>query len=312
MKRLLLSLAVVGLIALPAMAQTVAHVPAADVVITDSTRDLEPYVYLENTFRNNGGWLSWYPYANMEFVDDISTIYSTTPKAQMYGNNMHVPPPVFDPFLMTGFDVGWYSIDTNTTHVQVLTVNFYDNPGGADSLAGYYAGTVWVPVAPTLLAGFTVTAGNFPGANFVDWDFDQDSLGPDLVMPADLWMGVAVGLADTGVMLAKDWGLPQPQYPVGHPQAGTFYPQWGWTGGPPGSGAGAEYGHSDWWWAAGWSWKSYFNGPPIRPDGLVPGPPYYDAYNPRGSFTYSIRGIPEPATLGLLALSGLAMIRRRR
>jgi hypothetical protein len=293
-KRLLI-VAVVGLIAVPAMAQvTPVHLDATNVVVNDNTRDMEPYVYLENTYRNNAGWLSWYPYADLEVVDDIGTIYSQGAKEQAYGQNMY--PGGMATFTMTGFDVGWYSLDTNTTHVQVMTVNFYDNPAGAD-YTGYTVGTTFVPVPPTLLASFTVSAPNAPGANFVDWDFVDDALGPDLVMPSDLWMGVTLGAmpdgSKTGVMLCKDWGGPNP---------------WGWTGGPAGSGNRAEYGHSDWWWAAGWNWSQYYNGPPTPTTGA----PYYDAYSPRGSFCYSIRGIPEPATLSLLALSGLAMIRRRR
>jgi len=291
-KRLLLSLVVVGLIAIPAMAQTPVSTQYLGPTISNhSTKALDPPVFLENTYRNNAGWLSWYPYSGLEFVDDIGTIYSPGTKEQTYGTNMAAPRA---DFLMTGFDVGWYSLDTNTTHVQTMTVNFYDNPGGAD-YTGQSVGTVFVPAPPTLLQSYTVTAPVARGANFTAFDLVDDLGQTDVVMPTDLWMGVA--LADigasaghedrTGVMLCKDWSGPNPWYFIN---------------------GGAEYGHSDWWWAAGWNWHQYFNGPPVPTTGA----PYYDAYSPRGSFTYSIYGIPEPATLGLLALSGLALIRRRR
>jgi hypothetical protein len=277
-------LVVVGLIAIPAMAQTpVSTQYTGPTMSNHSTKALDPPVFLENTYRNNAGWLSWYPYSGLEFVDDIGTIFSQGAKENTWGTNMSYDLPQFT---MTGFDVGWFSIDTNTAHVQVLTVNFYDNPGGAD-YTGQTVGTVFVPSPPTLLQSYTVTVGNAPGANFSAFDLVDDLGGSDVVMPTDMWMGVTVGIANTGVMLAKDWSGPNPWY---------FY------------NGGAEYGHSDWWWAAGWNWKQYFNGPPVPTTGA----PYYDAYSPRGSFTYSIYGVPEPATLGLLALSGLAMIRRRR
>lgn len=284
MKRLLLSLAVVGLIALPAMAQTPVSTQYTGPTISNhSTKDLDPPVFLEDTYRNNAGWLSWYPYAGLEFVDDIGTIYSPGAKEQANGTNMVSPRTTF---LMSGFDVGWYSLDTNTTHIQTMTVNFYDNPGGAD-YTGYTVGTVFVPVPPTLLQSYTVTSAVAAGAHFDAFDLVDDLAELDVVMPTDLWMGVSVALADTGVMLSKDWSGPNPWYFIN---------------------GGAEFGHSDWWWAAGWSWSQYYNGPPLPTTGA----PYYDAYSPRGSFTYSIYGVPEPATLGLLALSGLAMIRRRR
>jgi hypothetical protein len=280
-KRVLISLALVSLIAVPAMAQiTPSSAMSSDVYTSPATRELDPPVFLENTYRNNAGWLNWYPYAGLEFVDDISTIYSPTAKAQTWGTNMDGGYPTF---VMTGFDVGWFSIDTNTTHVQTLTVNFYDNPGGAD-YTGYNVGTVFVPDPPALLASYTIqTPVLGRGAHFTEY-----ALETAITMPTDLWMGVTVALDDTGVMLCKDWSGPNPWY---------FY------------NGGAEYGHSDWWWAAGWSWSQYFNGPPVPTTGA----PYYDAYSPRGSFTYSIHGVlPEPATLGLLAISGLALIRRRR
>jgi hypothetical protein len=285
----MLSLVVVGLIAIPAMAQTpVSTQYLGPTMSNHSTKALDPPVFLENTYRNNAGWLSWYPYPNpYEFVDDIGTIFSPGAKENLWGTNMSYDLPTFT---MTGFDVGWFSIDTNTTHIMTATVNFYDNPGGADSL-GYYVGTttVWVSVPPTLLHSYTVTAANTYGSHFSAFDLVDDGLGGDIMgMPTDLWMGVITSDSDKGVMLAKDWSGPNP---------------WG-----PFVNGGAEYGHSDWWWAAGWNWGSYYNGPPLPTTGA----PYYDAYSPRGSFTYSIYGIPEPATLGLLALSGLAMIRRRR
>jgi hypothetical protein len=287
----MLSLVVVGLIAIPAMAQTpVSTQYLGPTMSNHSTKALDPPVFLENTYRNNAGWLSWYPYSGLEFVDDIGTIYSGGAKEQMYGTNMVAPRA---DFLMTGFDVGWFSLDTNTTHIQTMTVNFYDNPLGAD-YTGESVGTVFVPAPPTLLQSYTVTAANARGAHFDAFDLGDDLTEPDVVMPVDLWMGVALASMPTGgieyrtgVMLCKDWSGPNP---------------WGFING------GAEYGHSDWWWAAGWNWSQYFNGPPTPTTGA----PYYDAYSPRGSFTYSIYGIPEPATLGLLALSGLAMIRRRR
>jgi len=292
-KRLLLSLVVVGLIAIPAMAQTAVSTQYVGPTMSNhSTKALDPPVFLENTYRNNAGWLSWYPYSGLEFVDDIGTIYSQGVKEQTWGTNM--VPPGMPNFTMSGFDVGWFSIDTNTTHVQVLTVNFYDNPGGAD-YTGQSVGTVFVPSPPTLLKSYTVTAAVSYGAHFDAFDLTDDGLEVlDPVMPTDMWMGVTVGIADTGVMLAKDWSGPQPPDP--------YLTYWQFFNG------GAEYGHSDWWWAAGWNWKQYYNGPP-RP---TSGYPYYDAASPRGSFTYSIYGVPEPATLGLLALSGVALIRRRR
>ena len=298
MKRLLLSLVLVGLIALPAMAQTPVSTQYLGPTITNhGTKDLDPPVFLENTYRNNGGWLNWWPYAGLPIRDDVGTVFSQGTKENLNGNNMSFSLPTFT---MTGFDVGWYSIDTNTTHIQTLTVNFYDNPDGAD-YGGYSVGTVWVSVPPTLLQSYTVTAFNAPGANFTAFDITDDSLyegvgdttGVDvLLQPTDLWMEAMVGIANTGIMMAKDWGTPNP---------------W-WTGGPPGSGPGSEYGHSDFWWAGWGNWSQYWSGPPTPTSGA----PYYDAYNPSGSFTFSIYGIPEPATLGLLALSGLAMIRRRR
>ena len=294
MKRLLLSLVVVGLIAIPAMAQAPVAVQTqytGPTITNHATKDLSPPVFLEDTYRNNAGWLSWYPYPDWEFIDDIGTIFSQGAKENTWGGNMAGDLPEFT---LTGFDVGWYSLDTNTAHVQTMTVNFYDNPGGAD-YTGYTVGTVWVPDPPTLLQSYVVTTPNVRGANFTAFDLVDDLAEPDALMPTDLWMGVIMGdmpgggIEDrTGVMLAKDWSGPNPWY---------FY------------NGGAEYGHSDWWWAAGWAgWQQYFNGPPLPTTGT----PYYDAYSPRGSFTYSIYGIPEPATLGLLALSGLAMIRRRR
>jgi hypothetical protein len=284
-------LVVVGLIAIPAMAQVpVTSQYTGPTFSNHATKALDPPVFLENTYRNNAGWLSWYPYSGLEFVDDIGTIFSQGAKENTWGTNMSYNLPTFT---MTGFDVGWYSLSTNTTHVQVMTVNFYDNPGGAD-YTGESVGTVYVPAPPTLLASYTVSTQNVRGANFTAFDLGDDLMEPDVVMPTDLWMGVALadlgavsGEDRTGVMLCKDWSGPNPWY---------FY------------NGGAEYGHSDWWWAAGWNWKQYYNGPPVPTTGA----PYYDAYSPRGSFTYSIYGVPEPATLGLLALSGLAMIRRRR
>jgi hypothetical protein len=285
----------VGLIAIPAMAQAPAPISVqyeGSATYNHSTKVLDPPVFLENTYRNNGGWLSWYPYAApYDWGDDIGTIYSTNVKEQTWGTNMVAPRA---DFLMTGFDVGWYSQDTNTGHFNTMTVTFYDNTGGTD-YTGESVGTVFVPSPPTMLAQYTVNAPVTAGANFTAFDLVDDLGEADIVMPTDLWMSVQVSAADYagdgtndyGVMIAKDWGGPNPWY---------FY------------NGGAEYGHSDWWYLFTYNWKQYYLGPPVPSTG----PPYYDAYNPKGSFTYSVYGIPEPATLGLLALSGLAMIRRRR
>jgi hypothetical protein len=296
---------VVGLIAIPAMAQpTPTNVQYSGPTTTNhATKQLDPPVFLENTHRNNAGWLSYYSYPGWEFIDDIGTIYSQGTKEQLYGTNMG---PALPAFTMTGFDVGWFSADTNPAHVSqvTFTVSFYDNPphgaGGGGDYTGYYhtVGTVtgvWVPQPPVLLQSYTATTMSNYGANYTSWDLGDDLGELDVPgMPVDLWMGVKVsamtdgGSENLGMMLCKDWSGPNP---------------WGVING------GAEYGHSDWWWAldiAGW--QQYYNGPPTPTTGY----PYYDAASPRGSFTYSIYGIPEPATLGLLALSGVAMIRRRR
>jgi len=291
MKRLLLSLLVVGLVAMPAMAQ-MERIYVGAQEISASRAPVDPPVYLESTIDSGDGW--FWGTTGSGYADDIHTIYSTVNGGA--GND----------FLLTGFDVSWYSQSTNTNHVMHFTVNFYAND--PTDYTGYYAGTVWVPQAPALLGSYTMTDDfvSAPGARFRNTAVDlTDDLGEaDIMAPADLWMEVQLNHTDPvkpwRYIIADDW-----------PQNGAFPI-------PPAAAGGAEVGFSDWWFSGpgiggGWEWTWFGKpGPFWYHLGVAPDDYWEHNGSPAGNFCISVHGIPEPATLGLLALSGLAMIRRRR
>jgi hypothetical protein len=175
-------------------------------------------------------------------------------------------------FIMSGYGVHWYCNDTNTAHTLIATVNFYENDPADSTLIG-----------PIATYNFT-DPNTTPGIRITTVKVD------DIQMPADLWMTVQYAFSDgaqpttrkPGTLLASSADWPENPFPTHNPNQ-----------------QGAEIGHSDWWFLTNTFTLSYFGSAATAPPGNL----LLQVYG---------RAVPEPATLGLLALSGLALFRRRR
>ena len=260
MKRVILSLAIVGLVASGAYAvDAVQPAPIAHFnVVGDSVRDLTlPPIYLEDTLGT-----SYFPTLG-NYGDDLHTTYSAHP--------LVTNPIAVSNINLEGYDLGWYSADTDAGHGDhSFTVNFYANDPDDSTID---------LTAPLFTHTFTEAGGaGVTGIRNTVVEFDN----PVMNLPADLWMYVQFDAAHpkTGMLIAADW----PVNPFGAPSP---------------TGSGAEYGFSHWWFITATPGLTYFG-------------PYVAAGDPPGNFLMSLYGTPEPATIGLLAMGGLALLRRRR
>jgi hypothetical protein len=279
-KNALLSIALVGMLALPALAAPpnqaypgTAEIDNFNQWETDfGTRTVDPTVYQEQTLGT-----SYLPGAAgsptlANFGDDIHTSHSTHPF------NMDGPGDGSD-FIMSGFRVDWFINDTSGVAGRTIlaTVRFYENSA-----------------ADTTFTGIPLAEYNFTDPNTAPGIRNTNVKVNDIQMPADMWMSVAFAFSDgsvpnarkPGVLLANAADWPENPFP---------------TQNAPNGEGGAEVGHSDWWFMANMTTGalSYFGSATTAPPGNL----LMSVYG---------RAVPEPATLGLLAISGLALIRRRR
>jgi hypothetical protein len=267
----MLSLALVGLIAGGAFAQT-AMQPAQIQhfnVVNDGPRQLTtPPVYMENTLGTQ------YLPSLGDFGDDLHTTYSTS----TFNTNPLTPSATVS---YEGYYLGWYSADTTPQHGDhSYTVDFYANDPDDSSID--YGNPI-----------FTYTHNEVGGAGVTGLRNDFIEFDSPVTMPSDVWMYVQFDAAHpkTGMLIAADW-----------PYSAPFY---GGDPGTPNATSAAEYGFSHWWFATSTPSLTYF-GAPYGGGGFPLG------YNPPGNFLMGLYGVPEPTTIGLLAMGGLALLRRRR
>jgi hypothetical protein len=188
--------------------------------------------------------------------------------------------PTLAPTHMTSFQVGWFSRITAGLTPLSMTVNFYsyftDNYYG---YAGYpFVGAKYGPT-------FTVT-GLGTGLHYGATATVVDVGAPPVWLPCGTWMEIgffdSLGnpAVDTGLLLANDWGAE-----AGNTSRDIF-------------GLTAPLGNV----LTAYAWFG----------GYTPTLPSSDPnWNPASNFLVGI-SVPEPLTLGLVAIGGLLAVRRRR
>ena len=186
------------------------------------------------------------------------------------------------PVNMTSFEVGWYSRITAALAPLTMEVSFYsyftDN-GGYPYIGAQYGPTFQITGLGTGRHSYGDPYAGYLGPTTVNVP------GNPLWLPCGVWMEVGFydsmgGLATfTGTYLASDWqaevGITSFDYYFAMQPQGTVY---------------------------GWYWNG----------GYTPTLPMTDPnWNPASNYQLGI-SVPEPLTLGLVALGGLLAVRRRR
>lgn len=189
------------------------------------------------------------------------------------------------PTNMTSFEVGWISRITAPLAPLTMQVRFYSY--FTDTYYGYpgypFMGAQYGPTFTITGLGtgrHTYGAAPYLGPTVVNVD------GPPVWLPCNVWM--EVGFYDnqgnlatfTGCYLAKDW-----QAEVGTTSHDYYFAML-----QPGGAHG-------WFWNGGYT----ANLPMTDPN-----------WNPASNFILGITAVPEPLTLGLVAIGGLLAVRRRR
>jgi hypothetical protein len=185
------------------------------------------------------------------------------------------------PWTLTGFDVPYIARVSPNQLPLTATVNFYNMDAGENLLPG--------AIAAYTITGLGTSATYPPGSN--SYSISAQKLAP-VAMPADFWMEISI-TNNQGAIIAPD--------PV-HTGVGFLL---------AGDDVSEANGLSHDFFAAmttkgnvgGYFWFGGYtpNLPPSDPN-----------YNPMSNFLLGINGIPEPMTLGLVALGGLLVVRRRR
>jgi hypothetical protein len=190
-----------------------------------------------------------------------------------------------NPINMTSFEVGWYSRITAALAPLTMEVRFYSYFTDAGPYYGGYP-FIGAQYGPTYtITGLGTGRHTYGDPPLYDGPQVVTVDGPPVWLPCGTWM--EVGFYDatgnlatwTGVYLANDW-----QAEVGVTSHDYYFGMLG-----PGS-------------VGGWYWNG----------GYTPTLPMTDPnWNPASNFQLGI-SVPEPLTLGLVALGGLLAVRRRR
>lgn len=269
MKKALMMLALVGLVAGPAMASMAPLNPT--VLPNGMTSSVELSGSVSNPTLPRPGPFSYKPndpihaYDNM--WDGSGQIFG--PAAYVGGASPYIGSGTFlfdDVTLAPGYtavsDVQFlfYQAGGRIDGCQNMTIAFFSNPGGNDTSIG---ATIAAYAYTSVSCGFFIFTAGFP----------------QTVVPQDFWIGFRL----TG----------SPLSPQGTQLLGSF----GHTNGQAGSGTNPTALHR----GSGDSIQAFFNGASISVTSVG-----------QVMMAMNGKGIPEPATIGLLAVAGVLALRRRK